>query len=105
MIYCWSVTERYNCGRKFVKTMHLDSLRHLDLYLPCIKGAVKWVLFLEFLDFLNAITDGPWSLSGVNDAPMGTAAGIAYFAEGIDYCNDFKFAVKADDLLPIFQEL
>ena len=33
---------------------------------------------------------------------MGTAAGIAYFAEGIDYCNEFKFAVRADNLLPIF---
>ena len=26
---------------------------------------------------------------------MVTAAGIAYFAEGIDYCNEFKFAVGA----------
>ena len=33
---------------------------------------------------------------------MGTAAGIAYFAEGIDYCNEFKFAVRADTPLPIF---
>ena len=33
---------------------------------------------------------------------MGTAAGIAYFAEGIDYCNEFKFAVNVDNLLPIF---
>ena len=36
---------------------------------------------------------------------IGTAAGIAYFAEGIDYCNEFKFAVSADKLLPIFWEL
>ena len=36
---------------------------------------------------------------------MGTAVGIAYFAEGIDYCNEFKFAVNADNLLPIFWEL
>ena len=31
---------------------------------------------------------------------MVTAAGIAYFAEGIDYCNEFKFAVDAEKLLP-----
>lgn len=30
---------------------------------------------------------------------MVTAAGIAYFAEGIDYCNEFKFAVGAASLL------
>ena len=29
-----------------------------------------------------------------------TAAGIAYFAEGIDYCNEFKFAVGAGQVLP-----
>ena len=34
-----------------------------------------------------------------------TAAGIAYFAEGIDYCNEFKFAVRAEKLLPVFLEL
>ena len=31
---------------------------------------------------------------------MITAAGIAYFAEGIDYCNEFKFAVGAKQMLP-----
>ena len=31
---------------------------------------------------------------------IGTAAGIAYFAEGIDYCNEFKFAVGAEQVLP-----
>ena len=31
---------------------------------------------------------------------MFTAAGIAYFAEGIDYCSEFKFAVDAEKLLP-----
>ena len=36
---------------------------------------------------------------------IGTAAGIAYFAQGIDYCNEFKFAVSADKWLPIFWEL
>ena len=35
---------------------------------------------------------------------IGTAAGIAYFADGIDYCNEFKFAVRADNLHPIFWE-
>ena len=31
---------------------------------------------------------------------MFTVAGIAYFAEGIDYCNEFKFAVVAQQVLP-----
>ena len=36
---------------------------------------------------------------------IGTALGIAYFAEGIDYCNEFKFAVNAEKLLQNFREL
>ena len=36
---------------------------------------------------------------------IGTAASIAYFAEGIDYCNEFKFAVSAEKILPILREL
>ena len=36
---------------------------------------------------------------------IGTAAGIAYFAEGIDYCDEFKFAVSAEKILPILREL
>ena len=36
---------------------------------------------------------------------IGTVAGIAFFAEGIDYCNELKFAVRADNPLPIFWEL
>ena len=31
---------------------------------------------------------------------IGSAAGIAYFAHGIDYCNEFKFAVGAEQVLP-----
>ena len=31
---------------------------------------------------------------------MFTVAGIAYFAEGFDYCNEFKFAVGAEQPLP-----
>ena len=31
---------------------------------------------------------------------MFTAAGIAYFAEGFDYCNELKFAVGAGQMLP-----
>ena len=29
---------------------------------------------------------------------IGTATGIAYFAEGIDCCNEFKFAVSFEKL-------
>ena len=31
---------------------------------------------------------------------MVTAAGIAYFAEDIDYCNEFKFAVSDEERVP-----
>ena len=36
---------------------------------------------------------------------IGTAAGIAFFAQGIDYCNEFKFAVSAEKIFPILREL
>ena len=36
---------------------------------------------------------------------IGTAASIAYFAEGFDYCNEIKFAVTAEKILPILREL
>ena len=36
---------------------------------------------------------------------IGTAAGIAYFAQGIDYCNEFKFAVNSEKILLILREL
>ena len=36
---------------------------------------------------------------------IGTAAGIAYFAQGIDYCNEFKFAVSAEKISPTLREL
>ena len=33
---------------------------------------------------------------------VGTAAGIAYFAEWIEYCNELRFAVRAVNPLSIF---
>ena len=36
---------------------------------------------------------------------MVTAASIAYFAKGIDYCNEFKFAVGAEQVLPNLRKL
>ena len=36
---------------------------------------------------------------------IGTAAGIAHFVEGIDYCNEFKFAVSAEKISPTLREL
>ena len=41
----------------------------------------------------------------LRDDTMQEIMGIAYFAEGIDYCNEFKFAVSADNLLPNFWKL
>ena len=36
---------------------------------------------------------------------VGTIAGITYFAEGINYCDELKFAVSAEKLFPISWEL
>ena len=36
---------------------------------------------------------------------MVTIAGIAYFAEGIDYCNEFKFAAGAEQMVPSLWKL
>ena len=36
---------------------------------------------------------------------VGTIAGITYFAEGINYCDELKFAVSAEKLFPIAWEL
>ena len=36
---------------------------------------------------------------------IGSAAGIAYFAHGIDYCNEFKFAVSTEKILPMLRAL
>ena len=36
---------------------------------------------------------------------VGTIAGITYFAEGINYCDELKFAVGAEKILPILREL
>ena len=58
-------------------------------------------IFGIFRFFKMPLQDGHWPLSGVMML-IGTAAGIAYFAQGIDYCNEFKFAVNVDNLLPIF---
>ena len=36
---------------------------------------------------------------------VGTIAGITYFAEGINYCDELKFAVSAEKLFLISWEL
>ena len=36
---------------------------------------------------------------------IGTAASIADFTEAIEYCDEFKFAVSAEKILPILREL
>tara|TARA_B100000925_G_C21559481_1_gene282961 strand:- start:129 stop:323 length:195 start_codon:yes stop_codon:yes gene_type:complete len=36
---------------------------------------------------------------------VGTIAGITYFVEGINYCDELKFAVSAEKLFPISWEL
>ena len=103
MIYCWSVTERYNCGSKFVKAMHSDSLRRLEfLFHLYLKGRGKVGFIFGIFRFFKMPLQMAIGLYLAFMMVIGTAAGIAYFAEGIDYCNEFKFAVSADKLFPIF---
>ena len=106
MIYCWGVTERYNCGHKFVKAMHADSLRRLEFVFHLyLKGRGQVGFIFGIFRFFKMPLQMAIGLYLAFMMLMGTAAGIAYFAEGIDYCNEFKFAVRADNLLLNFWKL
>ena len=106
MIYCWGVAERYNCGHKFVKALHADSLRRLEfVFRLYLKGRGQVGFILGIFRFFKMPLQMAIGLYLAFMMLMGTAAGIAYFAEGIDYCNEFKFAVSADNLLPNFWKL
>ena len=69
------------------------------------RGAVEWVLFLGYSDFFRLPIQMAIGLYLAFMLLIGTAASIAYFAHGIDYCNEFKFAVSAEKILPIPREL
>lgn len=106
MIYCWGVTERYNCGRKFVTAMHTDSLRCLEFVFHLyLKGRGQVGFIFGIFRFFKMPLQMAIGLYLAFMMLMGTAAGIAYFAEGIEYCNELKFAVRAVNPLPIFREL
>ena len=106
MICCWGVTDRYNCGRKLVKAMRTDSLRRLEfLFHVYLKGRGKVGFIFGIFRFFKMPLQMAIGLYLAFMMLIGTAAGIAYFAEDIDYCNEFKFAVSADKLLPISWEL
>ena len=86
--------------------MHTDSLRRLafvfHLYL---KGRGKVGFIFGIFKFFKMPLQMAIGLYLAFVMLTGTAMGIAYFAEGIDYCNEFKFAVSADNLLPNFWKL
>ena len=106
MIYCWGLTERYDCGSKFVKAIHSDSFSCLKfLVYLYLKGRGKVGFIFGIFRFFKMPLQMAIGLYMAFMMLIGTAAGITYFAESIDYCNEFKFAVSADNLLPIFWEL
>jgi hypothetical protein len=83
--------------------MHTDSLRRLEFVFHLfLKGRGQVSFIFGIFRFFKMPLQMAIGLYLAFMMLMGTAAGIAYFAEGIDYCNEFKFAVRADNLLPIF---
>ena len=106
VIYCWGVTDRYDRGNKFVRAMYSKSLRSLKfVFYLYLKGGGKVGFILGIFRFFKMPLQMAIGLYLAFMMLVGTAAGIAYFADGIDYCNEFKFAVSAERLLPIFSEL
>ena len=100
------MTERYDCGGKFVRAMHSDSLRCLGFVFHLyLKGRGKVGFIFGIFRFFKMPLQMAIGLYLAFIMLIGTVAGIVFFAEGIDYCNEFKFAVSADKLLPIFWEL
>ena len=106
VIYCCGVTERYNFGGKFVNAMHTDRFIHLNfVFYVYLKGFGKVGFIIGIFRFFKMPIQMAIGLYLALMMLIGTAAGIAYFADGIDYCNEFKFAVRAEKLLLIQREL
>ena len=104
--YCCGVTERYNCGGKFVKAMHTDRFRYLNfVFHVYFKGSGKVGFIIGIFRFFKMPIQMAIGLYLAFMMLIGTAAGIAYFADRIDYCNELKFAVRAEKLLLILREL
>ena len=83
--------------------MHADRLRCLEFVFHIyLKGRGQVGFIFGILGFFKMPLQMAIGLYLAFMMLICTAAGIAYFAEGIDYCNEFKFAVRADNLLPIF---
>ena len=83
--------------------MHSGSLRRMELVFNLDqKGRGKVGFIIGIFRFFKMPLQMAIGLYLAFMMLIGTAAGIAYFAEGIDYCNEFKFAVSADTLLPIY---
>ena len=103
MIFCWDVTGRYICGRKFVRAMHTGSSRRPEFVFHLyLRGHGRVGFIFGIFRFFKMPLQMAIGLYLAFMMLMGTAAGIAYFAEGIDYCNELKFAVGAVNPPPIF---
>ncbi len=86
--------------------MHSDSLRSWEfLFYLYLKGRGEVGFVFGIFKFFKMPVQMAIGLYLAFMMLIGTAAGIVYFAGGIDYCNEFKFAVRAHTLLPIFWEL
>ena len=106
VIYCCGVPERYNFGGKFVNAMHTDRFIHLNfVFHVYLKGRGKVGFIFGIFRFFKMPLQMAIGLYLAFMMLIGTAAGIAYFTEDVDYCNQFKFAVSADKLLPILWEV
>ena len=86
--------------------MHSGSLRRMELVFNLDqKGRGKVGFIIGIFRFFKMPLQMAIGLYLAFMMLIGTAAGIAYFAEGIDYCNEFKFAVSAEKLFQIIWEL
>ena len=84
--------------------MHCESLGRLEFVFHLyLKGRGKVGFIFGIFRFFKMPLQMAIGLYLAFMMLMGTAAGIAYFAEGIDYCNELRFAVSAEKLLPIFR--
>ena len=86
--------------------MHSGSLRRMELVFNLDqKGRGKVGFIIGLFRFFKMPLQMAIGLYLAFVMLTGTAMGIAYFAEGIDYCNESKFSVSANKLFPIFWEL
>ncbi len=82
--------------------MLADRLRNLDfVFRVYLEGQVKVGFIFGIFRFFKMPIQMAIGLYLAFMMLIGTAGSIAYFAESIEYCNEFKFEVSAEKLLPI----